>query len=136
MEELRAWGAHVCEKIRVRPIVESILSELLLQHRGAGRVDLDDIAEVIDARAVTYEEVELIVDRLEAEGLSVGEPLGGLDIAILRCVIVTGHRLTAELRRRPTIRELAAHSGHAESAVRRALLQVRGASQHPKAAIG
>lgn len=126
----------MCEKSSVRPIVESILSELLSQHRGTGRVALDDIAEVIDARAVTYEEVELIVDRLEAEGLSVGEPLGGQEIAVLRCVIVTGHRLTAKLRRRPTIPELALHSGHPESTVRRALLQVRGASQHPKAAMG
>jgi hypothetical protein len=48
--------------------VESILNELLTRHRSEGRVDLNDIAEVIDARSVTYEEVELIITRLEAEG--------------------------------------------------------------------
>jgi hypothetical protein len=99
-------------------------------------VDLDDIAEVIDARAVSYEEVELIVDRLEAEGLSVGEPLNGEEIATMRCVVVTGHRLTAKLRRRPTIDEVAADSGHSVSSVRRALLQVRSVSQRAKAALG
>lgn len=120
----------------MRPLVETILSELLARHRSAGRVDLDDIAELIDARPVTYEEVEHIVDRLEAEGLCIGEPLDGQAIGIMRGVIVAGHRLTAQLRRRPTIDELAAHSGYSPSAVRRALLQVRGASQRPKLATG
>jgi len=119
------------------PHVEEIVKELLARHKpslrpragAAYRVDLDDIAEVIDARPVSYEEVEAIISRLEDEGLTVGDPLTGRDVGVLRSVIVAGHRLSAELRRRPTVQELAHLTGHPQHVVRRALAQ--GASARP-----
>jgi len=53
----------------MRPLVESIIAELLTRHRRLGRVDLNDIAEVVNARAVSYDEIDHIIARLEAEGL-------------------------------------------------------------------
>ena len=44
-----------------------MIQELLTRHRSTGRVDLTDIAEVVDRRPVSYEEVEYIIDRLESE---------------------------------------------------------------------
>lgn len=116
--------------------MQSILDELLARHRSDGRVDLNDIAEVIDARAVTFEEVELLIDRLEAEGLRVGEALTNQEIGVMRHVIVTGHKLSAKLRRRPTVDEIAVHSGHPPHAVRRALERARSAGRGPAAASG
>lgn len=105
----------------MRPIIDSIVEALVSRHRGSGRVDLNDIAEVIGPNAVAYDEVEHIVERLEAQGLRVGEPLTPQDVAVMRRIIVSAHRLRAKLRRRPTIDEIAVESGHPTHAVRRAL---------------
>jgi len=127
----------MCKLVSVSAIVDEIVEELLSRHRTrgtagggrtTGRVDLNDIAEVIDARAVTYDEVEDIISRLESEGLRVGEPLSGRDIGVIRSVIVTGHRLTEKLRRRPTVEEIAVDSGHPPHVVRRALEHGRAAA--------
>jgi hypothetical protein len=105
----------------MRPLVLAILDELLTRHRSSGRVHLNDIAEVIDARPVTYDEVEQLITRLEAEGLEVGEPLNNHDIGVLRHVLTCARRLRSELRRKPTVNEVARDSGYPAHAVRRAL---------------
>jgi Sigma-70 region 3 len=116
----------------VRPVIEDLIRELLSRHRALGRVDLDDIAEVIGSRAVvcvSYEETEHIVASLEAEGLRVGEPLDADDIRVIQSVIGSARRLQAELRRRPTVDEIAAACGHAPHTVRRALEHGRRAAR-------
>jgi len=105
----------------MRPLVESIIAELLTRHRRLGRVDLNDIAEVVNARAVSYDEIDHIIARLEAEGLRVGEPLTGSDLLVMRGVLIAAHRLRTQLQRRPTVDEIAAECGHAPHTVRRAL---------------
>lgn len=105
----------------MRPVVESILGELLTRHRATGHVHLNDIAEVIGDRSVTYDEVEHLIVSLEAEGLRVGEPLDGQDIAVIKQVLESARALRAELERAPTVEEIAARSGLAPHAVRRAL---------------
>ncbi len=105
----------------MRPIVEEILSALLARHREGGHVHLNDIAEVIGTTPVSQEEVEAIVERLEAEGLRVGEPLDGGDVRVMRAVLGSARRLRERLGRRPTVEEIAADAGHPPHAVRRAL---------------
>jgi hypothetical protein len=119
--EWDARDGRLCKMSNVRPLIQAIIDELLHRHRAERSVDLNDIAEVIDARAVTYEEVEVIIDKLESEGLEVGEALSGYDVGVMRSVIVTAHRLRDKLRRSPTIAEIAEGSGHTPHAVRRAL---------------
>lgn len=104
-----------------------MVRELLTRHRPTGRVDLNDIAEVIGDRSVSYDEVEHIVDRLESEGLRVAEPLDAGDVDELRAILQSARRLHAELGRRPSIAEIAEASGHASHTVRRALEQARRA---------
>jgi hypothetical protein len=111
------------------PRIEAIVAELLERHRRTGRVDLDDIAEVVGLRAVSYEEVELIIERLEAEGLRVGEPLDEGDVAVMHAILAAARRLRLELGRRPTIEEIAAASDHAPHTVRRALEHAQRASR-------
>lgn len=103
------------------PLVEAVVAELLERHRGTGRVDLDDIAEVVGPRAVSYEEVDLIIERLEAEGLRVGEPLDEADVAVMHAILAAARRLRLDLGRSPTVEETATASGHAQHTVRRAL---------------
>lgn len=105
----------------VTPLLDEIVDTLVARHRASGRVDLNDIAEVVGTRAVGFEDVEHIVDRLEAAGLRVGDPLDSRDVASMRRIIVTAHRLRGELGRTPTVPELAAATGHPDHAVRRAL---------------
>ncbi len=118
----------------MRPVIEAILQELLGRHRASGRVHLNDLGEVIGARAVTQEEIEQIVDRLEAEGLRVGEALDGEDVGVMQRVLASARRLRASLGRRPTVGEIAGDAGCAEHEVRRALEQGAAASRPPGAA--
>lgn len=105
----------------MRPFIDSIVETLLARHRALGRVDLNDIAEVIGPRRVSHEEVEYIVTRLEADGIDVGEPLDASEIHIMRAVIRAARDLRAALRRSPTVTEIAENTGHPAHVVRRAL---------------
>lgn len=111
--------------------IEAIYQELLGRHRAAGRVHLNDLAEVIGTRAVTAEEVELLIDRLEAAGLRVGEALDGDDIGLLEAVLVSARRLRGSLGRRPTVDEIARDAGCAPHEARRALEHGAAAARSP-----
>ncbi len=121
----RASGGRPWQLSRVRPLIEEILLTLLARHRASGRVHLNDLAEVIGARAVTPEEIEHLIDRLEAEGLRVGEALDDQDVGALRTVLESARRLRASLRRQPTVDELAADTARPAHEVRRALEHAR-----------
>jgi hypothetical protein len=112
----------------MRPLISAIHSELLERHRDSGRIDLDDIAEVIGGRAVSYDEVEYLVDRLEAEGFEVGEGIGASDVDVMLLVLGCARRLRASLGRTPSVDEIVAASGKARHVVRRAL--ERGLGKH------
>jgi hypothetical protein len=116
----------------MRPLILSIVDGLLARHRATTRVDLNDISEMIGSRAVSYDEVEYIVARLEAEGFEVGEPMNASEVRVMRVVLSAARELRSSLRRTPTIAEVARASGHPAHVVRRAL--ERGVA--PRAARG
>jgi hypothetical protein len=109
----------------MRPVVALILQEALTRHGASGRVHLDDLAEIIGGRAVTPEEIEALIDGLEAEGLRVGEDLDEQDVQDLDAVLASARRLQAALGRRPTVDEIAADTARPLHAVRRALGHAR-----------
>jgi hypothetical protein len=117
----------------MRPVVEAIVAELLARHRASGRVHLNDIDEVIGAAPVSYDEVDELIARLEAEGLAVGEPPDDAAIVVMREVMASARRLrgASGRDRAPTVAEIAADSGHAEHLVRRALESARSAGPRP-----
>lgn len=90
---------------------------------------LNDLAEVIGTRAVTYDEVELLITRLEEEGLRVGELLDTQDIDVMQAVLTVARRLRDTLCRPPTVDEVAAASGYAPHQVRRALEHGKSANR-------
>ena len=107
----------------MRPRVLGFVSALLDRHREAGQIDLNDIDEVIGEDAVSDDEVDFIVERLEAEGLSVGEPPEASALEAMRAVVAAARALSADLGRRPTVDEIASAVGRPPHAVRRALEQ-------------
>jgi hypothetical protein len=114
---------------RVRPLISAIYDELVARYREAMRIDLDDIAEVIGSRGVTYEEVEYLIDRLETEGFAVGEGIEASDVEIMQLVLTQARSLQQSLGRRPTVEEIASSCGKPTYVVRRALERASGKLQ-------
>lgn len=121
----------MAEPLAMRAPVERILEDLLARHGDAGHVHLDDLAAGIGEERVTPDEIEALIDRLEAAGLRVGEPLDGLDLLVIRQVLASARRLRAALARPPTVDEIARDSGHTPHAVRRALEHAAAARSRP-----
>jgi hypothetical protein len=115
----------------VRPFVQGILEQLLARHRDSGHVHLNDLAEVIGAQAITYDEVELLITCLEQAGLRVGEPLDARDIHVMHEVLASARKLRETLSRPPTVNEIATASGYAPHVVWRALEYGKSASRPP-----
>lgn len=113
----------------MRPVIEGMLRELLARHRPGGHVHLNDLAEVIGGQAVTPEEIEYLVDQLEAAGLRVGEDLDDRDVSVMGTVLASARRLQASLGRRPTVAEVASDAGLPLHEVRRALEHGAAASR-------
>lgn len=109
----------------VRLFIDGIVSSLVARHRASGRVELDDLDEAIGSNAVSYDEVDHIIERLEAEGLRVAEPLTPADIVTMRGIVEVARSLRARLQRTPTVAEIEAESGRPAHEVRRALQAAR-----------
>lgn len=116
----------------MRPLISAIYDELVTRHREAKRIDLDDIADVIGSRGVTYDEVEYLIDRLETEGFSVGEGIEASDVEVMQLVLAQARMLQQSLGRKPTIDEIATALGKPSYVVRRALERARSKLE-PKA---
>lgn len=115
--------------------VDALVDELLRRHRApadggentaaTGRVDLDDLEELIGDRAISYEEVELVITRLERAGMRVGDQLSGGEVELIQRVVGAAARLRGALGRPPRVEEIAEQEGIPEYVVRRSLEQAR-----------
>ncbi len=111
--------------MKLRAELESVVGALLVASERSREVTLDAIGEAIGVRAVSHDDVDAVLTALESRGRRVIAPEGGGGEEKLRTVVVTARDLTTELGRRPTIAEIAAKSGLAESEVRQALFLAR-----------
>jgi hypothetical protein len=105
----------------------SIVSEVvgrLLTGRTASLVSLDEVADAIGAAAVTMPEIEAIFDALEAAGYPVEAEPKHPPAALAR-VLSTVRSFSAVSGRRPSVPEIAQHSGLSLGEVRFALLYAR-----------
>lgn len=105
----------------MRALVSKVIEELVTRYGTTTRIDLNDIAEVIGDRAVTYEEVDHIITDLEARGCRVGGEPTVREMELLREVLVAARELHATLGRRPTVVEIADSVKHPTFVVRRAV---------------
>ena len=105
-------------------LVSEIVGRLLTGRPKNEPISLDELAEAIGAAAVTMQEIEAIFDALEAAGHAVeAEPKN--PPAVLGQVLSTVRSFSAISGRRPTVPEIAQHSGLSVGEVRFALLYAR-----------
>ena len=109
----------------MRAAIVELIEKLVVRHATTRRLDLNDIAEVIGTRAVSYEEVDAIVCELEARGCSVGGPPTPREMELLREILAAIRKGTAERGRRPSVEEIAEAVDIPAFAVRRALENAR-----------
>jgi hypothetical protein len=105
------------------PVVSAILATLLAD-AVAAVVSLDAVADAIGAAPVTMQDIEAIFDGLEAAGRHV-EAERRDPPAALKQVLATVRRFSAVSGRRPTVPEIAQHSGLSIADVRFAMLYAR-----------
>lgn len=105
----------------VRPFIAEVIEQLVARHGTTTRVDLNDIAEAVGERSVSYDEVELIIGTLEARGCAVGGEPTVREMTLLREVLVAARKLQSELGRRPGVEEIAAAIRQPAFVVRRAV---------------
>jgi hypothetical protein len=103
-------------------VVPSIIAQLLAD--SAQVVALDAVAEAIGAAAVTMQDIEAIFDGLEAAGRAI-EAERRDPPAALKQVLATVRSFSAISGRRPTVSEIAQHSGLSIADVRFAMLYAR-----------
>jgi hypothetical protein len=105
----------------MRPFITEVIEQLVARHGTRTRVDLNDIAEVIDNRSISYEEVDLIISELAARGCAVGGEPTVREMAVLHEVLQAARKLRVELGRQPDVEEIAAAVEQPTFVVRRAI---------------
>ncbi len=107
------------------PAADAIIETLLTSGAGVAPViSLDSIADAIGATAITLLDIEAIFDELEKAGHRVeAEPKN--PPAALKRVLATARSFSTLSGRRPTLLEIAQHSGLDVSEVRFAMLYAR-----------
>ncbi|HEY2510045.1 MAG TPA: sigma-70 domain-containing protein [Polyangiaceae bacterium] len=103
------------------PRLVPVLETLLAASETAGALTLDQVGEAIGVIPVGFDEVEELFQALERAGRRVTGPEGARGVGNLQQVIPAAKALAQRLGRRPTITELASHTGLPEDDVRHAL---------------
>ena len=112
----------VSVSLAAQPILELLLTET----SDTALVSLDRVAEAIGAAPVTMQDIEAILDALEAAGRRVeASPERADPPAALAQVLKAVRSFSAVSGRRPTVPEIAQHSGLSVGEVRFALLYAR-----------
>jgi Sigma-70 region 3 len=106
-------------RVVLRPELLTV-AQALLEVR-ADVFSLDHVAEAIGTRRVTPDEIEELLDWLETQGRSVGDPVGRGAAELLAEVLGIARSLRAELGRAPQPREIAERGSLTIEAVQRAL---------------
>lgn len=106
---------------RMRPELHKVLEVLLVESEISGEVHIDRIGEALGLVAAGADDVDAMLDILEASGRKVVAPEGGGGERRLQVVITTARTLASVLGRKPKPKEIAQHSGLTEEQVRNAL---------------
>lgn len=105
-------------------IVSEIVGRLVTGKATRAPVSLDEVAEAIGAAAVTMPEIEAIFDALETAGHPVTAAEHNPPAALAK-VLSTVRSFSVVSGRKPTLAEIAQHSGLSPGEVRFALLYAR-----------
>jgi biotin operon repressor len=109
--------------VSLRADLQDIVNTLLAA--GGDDLSLNELADALGNRSVSYAEVEEMIEQLERGGIELESPEPADLPAELRQVILSARTLTGELGHAPTPSEIADRSGLPETIVRRALVYAR-----------
>jgi hypothetical protein len=105
----------------VRPLIVEVIDELVARHGTTTRIDLNDIAEAIGDRAISYDEVDLVINELQGRGCAVGGEPTPREMMLLGDVLKAARALRTELGRPPSVEEIAGAISQPTFVVRRAI---------------
>jgi hypothetical protein len=105
----------------LRPRLEPIAKALLDASQWSMSITIDAIGDAIGTVAVSTDDVDALLDVLERAGRAIVAPEGQRGVANLQKVLAAVRELAARGGKKPTIPEIAAHTGIGETDVRHAL---------------
>jgi hypothetical protein len=107
----------------MRPSVLELLERLVERSRREGGVDIDAIGDAVTPLGMSPAEIEELMNAFDARGGVVHAPSAspGENAQRLKIVLTSARALTSVLGRRPTVLEIAEHSGLEVLHVRHAL---------------
>jgi hypothetical protein len=111
--------------IALRPELQAIVDALVQRSAASSEVTLDAIGEAIGALTVGQDEIERMLDAIEARGFRVVAPSGGGGPARLKKVLDTARAFVTQHGRRPSVDEIASASGLTRDEVSTALALAR-----------
>jgi hypothetical protein len=112
--------------VSISPPLQPILDAIKTAHPDG--LSLDELAEELLHRPVTYADIEQIIAALEKAGYDLEGPAVPVRQEDLARVLVAVRALTAETGKRPLIAQIAERAGVSPIAVRRALRFGRSAA--------
>jgi hypothetical protein len=95
---------------KLRAELHQVLVRLLATSAESGKVHLDAVGEALGSMAVSTDEIDALLQALEAQGREVTAPSGAGAERFLRQVVAAARALKARLPHRPTLAEVAAEA--------------------------
>ena len=109
----------------LRSELQHVIEQLLRDSEASGHVTLDQIGDAIGARAVSYVDVDAVIDALESAGRAVEAGAKPRGEEHLQVIIRSIRELSLQLGRRPTQPEIAERAGLTQAEVSHALQLAR-----------
>lgn len=106
-------------------IVSKVVEALVMRHELTRRVGLEELAEAAAAESLGYDEIEAVVEELEARGYEVGGEPTATELALLGEVLAATRAAMQMTGRRPTIEQLAEKLGKPSFVIRRLLAEAQ-----------
>jgi hypothetical protein len=113
--------------VALSPHLQPIFDALRSAHPNG--LTLDELAEELLRKPVSYPDIEELIAALEADGIDLEGPSSPARPEELARVLDSARAFAAEHRRRPTVAELAERAGLSPLVVRRALHLGKSAAQ-------
>jgi len=112
-------------------LVPKVVEALVLRHELTRRIALEELAEAAAEASLGYDEIEAVVEELEARGYEVGGEPTATELALLGEALTAIRAAFAANGQRPSIDELADTLGRPAFLIRRVLEHARGLGAGP-----
>lgn len=102
-------------------VITKVVESLVVRHELTRRVGLEELAEAAAEASLGYDEIEAVVEELEARGYEVGGEPSANELALLGEVLAATRTAMLATGRRPSVEELSETLGKPAFVIRRLL---------------